>query len=153
MINLKTAYGKKYRVEFDKERYSCDIQVIPPDERNSSTNKAWYYSIPCKYGEIEISDESDGLMFYCTSSSIAKRINEEMKDRLELFEPADGEAVIYFREKYLEEILKYARPRRRKQLSEEQKQKLTERLRVYREKSCIQEQFRAVETIQMTLAV
>lgn len=145
MINLKTAYGKKYRVEFNKDEYSKDIQITPPEERNSFTDKAWYYKILCKYGEIEIADESDGLMFYCTSANVARRMERDIGDRIDQYEPADGEAIIYFREQHLKEIMKYAKPRRRRKLSEEHKQKLISAGAKY--------QFTTPEPIQMTLAV
>jgi hypothetical protein len=132
MINLLEMFSKKYKVDFDKQSYAQDVKVAGADYRKVSTAKAWYYSIPCKHGDISIADDKDGLIFYCNSARIAKNIESKMTGKPVNCQITDRDAVIYFPLELIKEIFKFAKPRQKKQMTDEQKAKLASRLEQYR---------------------
>jgi hypothetical protein len=134
MINLLEMFGKKYKVVFDKQRYSFDIKTTNSKPCRVSTDKCWYYSIPCKHGEISIADDKDGLIFYCTSARIAKNIENKMTGKPVNCQITDSDAVIYFPLQYIKEIFSFAKPKRKKQMNKEQKEKMLSGLERYRKK-------------------
>ena len=134
MINLKEIFGQKYRVDFDRKSYSADRKVDRYGTGKVSTDKQWYYSIPCKLGYIAISSDKDDLSFYCKSARVAKIIEKEMGRQTVDCWISDSDAMIYFKIEHITEIFKYAKPRRKRQLTEEQRLNLVSRMEKCRRK-------------------
>ena len=132
MINLQEMFGNRFKVNFDSMRYSADKKVESMGTCIVSTDKCWYYFIPCKYGEISLSDDRGELYFYCNSARIAKVIEESMKMQHGYCLISDVDAMIYFRLKDIEEIFLHAKPRRKRQITQQQRQKLISKLDKYR---------------------
>jgi hypothetical protein len=114
MIDLMEEFGRKYRVDFDQESHAQDVKTMRGRPGGVSTEKAWYYSIPCKYGDISPGNGEDGLIFYCDSVRVANRLEGEMAGKLGLCLIGELDGVIHFRAKYARELFKYARPMGRK---------------------------------------
>jgi len=112
-LNLKELFGDRYKIAIDESAF-C---------KNESKRDPWYFQIPCKYGHIyPISDKYLG--FWCDSRIIKTRMVREVPD-IELVQDGDKEGVFRFTPEQFEKVAKYARPRRRRRLSKEHKQKLT----------------------------
>jgi hypothetical protein len=114
MIDIMQTFGKKYRVDFDQETYAQDVKTMRGRPGGVSTDRAWYYSIPCKYGDISPGNGEDGLIFYCNSYKVGNRIERDMAGKLDLCLLGDMDGVIHFKAKYADELFKYARPRSRR---------------------------------------
>jgi hypothetical protein len=127
-------FGQKYKVEFNRQCYLADKKVSRLGACKVSTEKEWYYSISCKYGDIAISSDRDDLYFYCKSARVARTIEREMSGKLCNCQITDIDAMIYFKLEHIKEIFKYAKPRRKKQLNDEQKSALVSNLEKYRQK-------------------
>jgi len=113
-INLQNLYGKRFKIVLD-ESASC------PGE---SKDNPWYYQIPCKFGHIySYSDKKLG--FYCESGNIRNRLHRE-HPKIEVVNWSDdGEAIFLFTYDQFENVARYARPKRKKRLSQEHRRKLT----------------------------
>ena len=111
-IDLKKMYGKRFKISLDD---AAQYEV-------NGRNDPWMFMIPCKYGHIyPISDEYLG--FYCESKNIKTRICREQPD-IELVQDADVEGVFKFPPQKMEVIAKYARPKRKRQVSEKERKRL-----------------------------
>ena len=128
MIKLKKQFGEKYRVKFDRRSYFDDKEINDKSNPPVETKKEWLYEIKCKRGNIQIADEENELSFLLkkSSSTMINRIEKEMGDKIKRTVRADKEAVFYFDIKNIDEILKYAKPYKKRHISEEHKQKLLE---------------------------
>jgi len=112
-LNLKDLYGERYKITLDESAF-CEKE---------SKRDLWYFQIPCKYGHIySISDMYLG--FWCDSGVIKARMVREAPE-IELVQDSDDEGVFRFTPEQFEIVAKYARPRRRRRLSKEHKEKLT----------------------------
>ena len=130
-INIQQMFGKKYKVIMDKDSYFKDKAVTRAGKSKVSCDKEWYYSIQCKYGDISLSG-GDELLFYCSSARVARRLIKDQADKIIDYVMGDKDAIINFRVDNINKIFKYARPRLRRQISEEQKRKLIINLEKYR---------------------
>ena len=113
-LDLKELYADRYRIKLD-DSASC------PGE---SKRNPWYFQIPCEHGHIyPVSDKLLG--FYCTGPKIRVRLH---RDHPELQTPqwGDFEAVFLFSPEMFETIAQYAKPRRKRQLSEKRQNQLIE---------------------------
>jgi len=112
-LDLKQLYGNRYKITID-ESALCEKET---------KRDPWYFQIPCKYGHIyPISDKYLG--FWCDSGVIKARVEREAPE-IELVQDSESEGVFRFAPGQFEIVAKYARPRRRRRLSKEHKEKLT----------------------------
>jgi len=107
LIDIKKLYGNKYRIEFD-----------PSYEKG--LNKIEFYIIPCKYGYIYAYSE-EYLVFYCTGKKIKNKLHSDHSEIEMRNESDNGEAMFIFKEELFNIIAEYARPKRKKVLSENNK--------------------------------
>ena len=113
-LNLKEMYADRYRIELDES-------ALCPSE---SENNPWYFQIPCKYGHVyPVSDKL--LAFYCSGPRIVARLHADHPE-LETPQWGDKEAVFLFPPEMIETIAQYAKPRRKRQLSEKRQKQLSE---------------------------
>lgn len=113
-LNLKRKFGKKYRVEYE-ESYYCDRSI-------RSVEDPWLMIILCQAGHIY--PHGGKLLAAATDKrgTFAKRLaalscTEVIQDG------TDGINAI-FDAKHFDEVAKVMRPKRKKQLSQEHKDKL-----------------------------
>ena len=119
-IDLKEKFGKQYKIGYD-----------PAVEVGESKHDPWNYLILCKHGNI-YPYSAKKLAFYCIGSGIRKKLHKEHPD-IEVYNWSDdGEAIFPFFLDQFDLIAKYAKPRRKRRLSEEQKQIQVDRLKGYR---------------------
>ena len=112
-IDLRQLYGEYFRIQLD-EAAECE-----PGGRNNP----WYYQIPCKFGHIyPVSDKLLG--FWCESGTIRGRLHREHPEIDVTNWSDDGEAIFLFTPNQMDIIAKYARPKKKRKLSEEHRQKL-----------------------------
>lgn len=114
-IDLKELYGNSYKIELD-EAATCQ------DESRSNPS---YYQIPCKFGHFyPHSDKLIGL--YCKGQKLRARLHRD-HSKLEVRQWSDdGEAVFLFTTNQFDLVASYAQPKRKRQLSPDHQQKLTE---------------------------
>lgn len=129
MINLKTKYGKRYKVIFDQTTATIDREGCGIEE---NTKDEYYYQIPCnKHGGF-VTAMSDGrLCLYLNSVIVLKNIVQ--KYNVESF-ISDFDGFVYFGTDKAEDILEYAQAKKRRMISEAEK----ERLRQYSQKYAFQ---------------
>jgi len=124
-INLKEQYGDKYRIEYDPAAL-CE---------GENKNDPWYYVIPCKYGHLfPVSNRI--IAFLCESGKIATRLHRDHPEIQSSNWSDDGSAIFYFTPDQFKPISGYARPKRKRRLSEPHKKRLvksgTDALKRYR---------------------
>jgi hypothetical protein len=111
-LDLKEIYGHGYKIQ-------CDESA---PHFGGGRNNPWYYQIPCKYGHIYA--YSDRLLaYYCDSGRIQEKLHREHPE-IEVCQWGDYEAVFLFPPDQIHTIAKYARPRTKRRLSPEHRQKL-----------------------------
>jgi len=113
-LNLKELFGDKYKIAID-ESASC------PGE---SKDNPWYYQIPCKFGHIYSYSDKE-LGFYCESGKIRNRLHQEHTDIEITNWSDDGEAVFLFTPDQFKIVAEFAKPKRKRRLSQEHRRKLT----------------------------
>lgn len=120
-VNLRELFGSCYRTTLDEA-----AQYEP-----GGKNDPWYFQISCKYGHFyPYSGELMG--FCCESRRIRDRFHKEHPE-IEVRQWADdGEAVFLFTPEQFELVASYAKPRKRRRLSESHKRVLAESSRRYR---------------------
>jgi hypothetical protein len=112
-LNLKALFGGRFKIRLDESAF-CAAE---------SKNDSWYYQIPCKYGHIYA--YSDRLLaYYCDSGRVRRERLHRQHPEIEVCQWGDYEAVFLLPPDQLELIAKYARPRRKRKLSPEHRQKL-----------------------------
>jgi hypothetical protein len=121
-INLKELFGKRYKVVYE-EAYDAE------HGENAYREDRWLMIMLCQNGHI--CPWGGSTLAACTSKagSIAKRL--KALPFTSVAQEGDDGANVLFDIEHFAEVAKIIKPRRRKQLSEEQKQQLTERLRKY----------------------
>ena len=131
MINLKKEFGEKYK-----------IRVTPGYE--DFKRDPWNFELICKFGVIYPNgDDELGFVPYdaieeapvkITKIALERATEEVMRlDFLLSYEESSDPKNILFRFKDFRKVAKIVKPRRKKQMSEEQRRASTERLRKYRE--------------------
>jgi len=113
-INLKKILGKKYWIALD----ASAIHEV------GGKSDPWYFQLPCKFGYIYPYSNTK-LAFYCHGYKIKQRIIRELPE-IEIIQDGDVEAVFIFPLSQFEKIGKYARPKKRRRLSEKHRNRLLE---------------------------
>ena len=113
-IDIKRDYGDRYKVTLDE---AARHEV-------NGRNNPWYYQIPCKVGNI-YPYSSKLLAFYCEGTGIKARLLREQKN-IKLIQDGDIEGVFLFTPDQFDIIAQYAKPRKRRRLSPEQRERLIE---------------------------
>lgn len=120
-INLKELFGDRFKIIIDE---------AAEGEPGGKTDP-WYLVIPCRNGSI--SPYSDELLaFHCTARGIRTRLH---KDHLEIEVrnwSDDGEAIFLFNPDQFDLVANYAKPRRRRQISEKERSRLAKMGRDHR---------------------
>jgi len=112
-INLKTLYSKTYKIVKDESAGDGPLGQCDPR----------LYIIPCKYGEIY--PHSNKLL---SIMAVAKReiIPKLKKLGLVVHQDGDGEAVLLFPPERMKEVAKIVKPRTKRQISPEARNRLVE---------------------------
>ena len=114
-INLKDLFGVRYRVRVDESAVQ---------EPGAKTDP-WNYLIPCRHGTI--SPYSDKLLaFHCTAQGIRGRLHKDYPEITVQNWSDDGEAIFLFRLNQFDLVAEYAKPRRKKQVSVNERSRLAE---------------------------
>lgn len=123
-VNLKKLFGDRYRVGLDESaRHEPAAKADP-----------WHYLIPCRYGNI--SPFSDKLLvFHCTALGIRTRLRRDHPEIEVQNWSDDGEAIFLFRSDQFDLVAEYARPRRKRRISEKERSRLATMGRDHRFKS------------------
>lgn len=117
-MNLKQLYGKRYRVTLDE---SWEHEK----EEGKSLNEWRYHEIKGKFGTL-YPYSKDQLTCLFTSLIIANRFNNR---GWKVIQSGDTEINIFIPFENVEEVLRAIRPKKRRQLSDDQKKVNAERLR------------------------
>jgi hypothetical protein len=119
-INLKKRFGMKYRITFDP--------AYDPANRPREKLDPWYMQIPCRVGTIyphggaKLAVEVDGH----------KRVKAKLR-RLgccQLHQDGHNFGAFIFDAKDFDTVAKILRPHRKRQLSDEQREGLRDRMRI-----------------------
>ncbi len=111
-LNLKELYTGRYRFVLDESALH---------EKGGRRNP-WYFQIPCMYGHIY--PHSDKLLGFCCESGriIAKLRNDHPE--LPIPQDGDGAAIFLFTLDQFDVVAEYAKPRKKRRISEAQKTRL-----------------------------
>jgi len=112
-VNLKERFGKKYRIGHDPAAKHEPGGMSDP----------WMFTIRCQFGEI-YPYGGEKLAFHCTGSIVRQKIKEAFPDMEISNWSDDGEAIFIFYVEEFPKVAKFAKPRRRRQVSESEKQRL-----------------------------
>ena len=129
-LNLKELYGARFKIELDEAAF-CE----PGGRKNP-----WYFKVLCRYGDIY--PYSDLLLgFFCNAAKVRGRLHQDHPE-IEVRQWSDiGEAVFLFRPDQFDLVAQYARPRKRRQISDREKKRLarigTEALRRHKKPTII----------------
>lgn len=136
MIDLKEKFGKKYKILFDRERYSANINIIPVEKRDWYCERPAYYYIPCRIKKsiIEPYDDSDELVLYCYSIIVGKRIYKNLKEYITDFDMARDCCIIRFNIEHAEKFFKEIKPKKKRKVNPEQIEVARKRFLEYHEK-------------------
>lgn len=120
-VNLRETYGDRYRIALDESAYHAEGGKKDP----------WYFQIPCVFGHLYPYSHSL-IAFYCASRIIRNRFHKEHPE-IEVRQWADdGEAVFLFAPEQFELAAEYAKPKRKRRISDDQRQRLVEMGREHR---------------------
>ncbi len=110
-IDLRALCGHCYKIALDEAA----------GHESGGKNDPWYYLIPCERGHISpFSDKH--LAYYCCGTKIRARLRRDHPE-LEVRQWSDdGEAVFLFTPDALEIVAEYAKPKKRRRLSPEQRE-------------------------------
>lgn len=124
-INLRELYGKRCKIGLDEAA----------QYESGGRNDPWLFQIPCKFGHIyPISDKFLG--FWCEGIRVRARLRREHPE-IEEIQEGDLESVFQFTRDQFDIVAEYAKPRRRRRLSEKQRKIQIERLKGYQFKAQI----------------
>jgi hypothetical protein len=119
-MNLKQLFGRRYRVTLD-ESWGHET------EEGKSKNEWRYHEIKGKYGVIYPYSYSQ---LTCIFNSMI--VYGWFKDRgWRIIQDGESEKNVFIPFESIEEVLKAIKPRKRRQLTEEQKKRLTEQVKAY----------------------
>jgi len=112
-INLKDLLGGRYRVVLDESAR----------HEPGAKKDLWYFMLLCRYGSI-YPFSARLLAFHCTARGIRTRLHGD-HPRLEIRNLSDdGEAIFLFRLDQFDLVAEYARPRRKRRISGEERDRL-----------------------------
>jgi len=111
-LNLRKIYGNCFKIVLDESAF------LEPGGKKDP----WYFQIPCKYGHLyPYSDKR--IAFYCESGKVRARLLRNCPE-LEVRQCSDiGEAVFLFTPEQFDIVAEYARPRKKRRLSNKHKEK------------------------------
>lgn len=114
-INLKQTFGDRYKVTYEEGRYSTD---------------PWLMIIPCQNGHICPWGGED--LAACTDypGRVAGRLKR--LSFTEVAQDGDDGANVVFHVKHFDQVAEIMKPRKKIRISEEERQKRTERIARYR---------------------
>jgi len=112
-IDLKDLFSKKYRIGHGPAAKHEPGGMSDP----------WYFTIRCQFGEI-YPYGGEKLAFHCTGAIVRQKIKQAFPDMEISNWTDDGEACFIFHVDQLLKVLKFAKPRRRRQVSESEKERL-----------------------------
>jgi len=117
-VDLKKDYGDRYKIALDP---------AGQDEYNGKRDP-WMYIIPCKYGNIypysAKGDKPELLGFWCTGSGKRQQIKEQFPHFKVHSWSDDGEAIFLFPRSDLDALAELAKPRRKRVVSAEERERL-----------------------------
>lgn len=120
-INLREHYGELYRIVKDESAY-CE---------EGGRKEPWYFQIPCVFGHLYPFSHSL-IAFYCASRIIRNRFHKE-HPTIDVRQWADdGESVFLFEPEQFDLVAEYAKPKRKRRVSDDQRQRLVEMGREHR---------------------
>ena len=112
-INLKDLFGDRYRVGLDESaRHEPGAKVDP-----------WHYVIPCRHGGIS-PFSAELLAFHCTAPGIRAKLHLGHREIEVRNWSDDGEAVFLFRPDQFDLVADYAKPKRKRRISEKERDRL-----------------------------
>jgi hypothetical protein len=122
VVHLQERFGDRYRVVYEESYYAqhgARARVVDP----------WFMIIPCQHGHIY--PHGDGVLGFASDKKgpVAKRVSQ-LDFVTTLLDGEDGVNVA-FPEEWFEAVAYIVKPRRRRRLSEEHRQKLLESSRRY----------------------
>jgi len=109
-VNLKVRFGDKYHIGFDMVA-------------RKGTNDPWMFTIPCKYGEV-YPQGGERLAFHCRGTIMRGTIKRKFPNFEVRNWTDDGEAILVFFSDQFGDLAKVIKPKRKRRLSEEEKQRL-----------------------------
>ena len=120
-VNLKQEFGDRYKVEYEESYYT--------ERTRRTVEDPWLMIIPCQHGHI--CPWGDSLLAACTNFAgrIAKRVRE--LSFVTVAQDGDDGINATFDVKHFDEVAEIMKPRRRRRLSETQKQECVDRLQKY----------------------
>lgn len=125
--SLKELYGNRYKLTFDPAALVDRGLQQDPD----------YQEIACRYGRIyRFSNEF--LAFYCHSGKLTQRIKRECPGLYVRCISSMGEGVFLFRSSEMEKYEPWFMPRKKRVLSAEAKQRLSEQTMSHRFKKKVE---------------
>ena len=121
-INLKQHFGGRYRVQYEESYY-----VERPEFR--AVGGPWLTMIPCQNGHIFPWGGSTVAACTNTRGRVATKLKKTASCKVA--QDGDDGVTVLFDVEDFEAVAEIMKPRKRRRLSEEQKQKAVERLRPY----------------------
>ena len=118
-INLKTLAAGQFRLGLD------EAALIEPGGKKDP----WYQVIPCKYGQI-YPFSNTLLAIHSKGSGIRQKLQDIEGITVHNWSD-DGEAIFLFGPELFEKVTGVVKPKRKRQLSQAQRQQTADRLRAY----------------------
>ena len=120
-VNLMEEFGERYRVTFDP--------AYDPKNRPREKLDAWYMQIPCERGTIYPWSEDRLAVEVDHRPITAKKL--AALDDVVLVQDGDNEKTFAFPLSMFDAVAELVLPRRKRRLTDDQKQKAGERLKAY----------------------
>ena len=113
-INLKELYGRRYHITLDESAL----------HEKKGKDDPWYFQIECHRGHIY--PYSDKLLaYYCTGPKIRTRLSTEHPEYECIQWSDDYEAVFLFPVEEIKTVCKYAKPKKRRDITTDQQKKMS----------------------------
>jgi len=127
MIDLKKRFGQKYRIFMDEAWYVETAESFP----DKIKHRPWYYETRGKYGTIYLYG-TNKLAVRITANRIKSRIKTDYRNILSLYLEAEDESIFLFSPVNFEIVAGLIKARRKRQITNEQRQLIIERTKNYR---------------------
>ncbi len=114
-VDLKDLFGDRYRVALDESAR----------HESGAKKDLWYFMLLCRYGSI-YPFSARLLAFHCTARGIRTRLHRDHPEIEVRNLSDDGEAIFLFRPDQIELVAEYAKPRRKRRISEKERDRLAE---------------------------
>ena len=121
-IDLLTLFGDEYRIGWD--------EAYDPKGRPKENCDPWYMTVPCERGTIYPHGDSKLGVMVDYRPITAKRLVES--GVCELYQDGDQEKTFLFDVSDFDTVAKIVKPKRKRRLTAEQREKNVERLKKYR---------------------